>query len=195
MLIDNQSLLIRVAMLFACVIVIVLLMALFVETLPVKALPEYTTLTGESCGVCHINPGGAGPRTLSGLLWAARGKPVQMPVLPTMLLAPDVRDGFELYGIACAGCHGARGEGSSGMGLVGTGISLGANRSFLLYGIKPLGMPGFKGQLTDEQVDVLSNFVTNLADSEAPPPQASYMLAPAKLHGQPAKPLPERGGN
>jgi len=191
---DNRSLL-RVTAFLASVIFTVLMMVLLAETRPVKALPEYAALTGESCGVCHVNPGGGGPRTLRGLLWAARGKPVQLPALPTMLLAPDVQDGYELYGIACAGCHGAKGEGSSAIGLAGTGISASATRSYLLQGIQPLGMPGFKGQLTDAQVDALVNFVTDLATGKVPPPPDSYPLAPAQLHGKPAHPPTASEGN
>jgi mono/diheme cytochrome c family protein len=191
---DNRSLL-RVPALLACAIFAALMVILFAGTRPVKALPEYAALTGESCGVCHVNPGGGGPRTLLGLLWAARGKPVQLPALPTMLLAPDVQDGYELYGIACAGCHGDKGEGSSAMGLVGTGVSATAIRSYLLNGIQPLGMPAFKGQLTDAQVDALVNFVAGLADGTVPPPPDSFPLAPAQLYGKPAQPQTESEGN
>jgi len=102
-----------------------------------------------------------------------------------VLLAPDVQDGYELYGIACSGCHGAKGEGSSAMGLTGTGIPATVIRSYILKGIQPLGMPGFKGQLTDAQLDALVNFVTNLGDSAMPLPPDSYPLAPAQLHGKP----------
>jgi mono/diheme cytochrome c family protein len=185
----------RVIVLLVCAFFAASMVFLFLETRPVKALPEYATLTGESCGVCHVNPGGGGPRTLRGLLWSARGKPVQLPVLPTMLLAPDVQDGYELYGIACAGCHGAKGEGSSAIGLTGTGISATAVRSYLLKGIQPLGMPGFTGQLTDAQVEALVNFVTDLASGKVPPPPDSYPLAPAQLHGKPAPSQTEREGN
>jgi mono/diheme cytochrome c family protein len=191
----KQSLPIRLTVIFTGLIFVVLMVFLLVETHPVKALPEYATLTGESCGVCHVNPGGGGPRTLRGLLWAARGKPVQLPPLPIVLLAPDVQDGYELYGIACAGCHGAKGEGSSAIGLAGTGISAPAIRSYLLKGIQPLGMPGFKGQLTDAQVDALVNFVTRLGDSTIPLPPDSYPLAPAQLHGKPAHAQTESEGN
>lgn len=193
--IKNQSLPIRVTAALTSIVFAVLMMVLLAETRPVKALPEYTSLTGESCGVCHVNPGGGGPRTLRGLLWAARGKPVQLQALPMVLLAPDVQDGYELYSIACAGCHGAKGEGSSAMGLAGTGISAGATRSYLLKGIQSLGMPGFKGQLTDAQLDALVNFVTNLADSTVPLPPDSYPLAPAQLHGKPAHAHTESAGN
>jgi mono/diheme cytochrome c family protein len=190
----NRSFL-RVSALLACASFAAVMVVLLAGPRPVKALPEYAALTGESCGVCHVNPGGGGPRTLRGLLWAARGKPVQLPVLPAMLLAPDVNNGFELYGIACAGCHGARGAGSSAMGLSGTGISASATRSYILRGIQPLGMPGFKVQLTDAQVDALSDFVANLADPKAPPPTDSYLLAPPQLHARPANPQSKSEGN
>ena len=76
---------------------------------PAHALPEYAKRTGESCATCHVNPGGGGPRTLRGLLWAAKGRPDQVPSLPNVLLAPGVTDGAELYEIACASCRGLYG--------------------------------------------------------------------------------------
>ena len=192
--IDKRSLL-RITELLACAIVAALLVVFFVVSRPAKALPEYAALTGESCSVCHVNPGGGGPRTLRGLLWAARNKPIQIPDLPAILLAPDVQDGYELYGIACAGCHGAKGEGSSAISLTGTGISATATRSYILRGILPLGMPAFKGQLTDEQLEVLVKFVTGLGDGTVSPPPNSFPLAPAQLHGKPAQPPTENEGN
>jgi mono/diheme cytochrome c family protein len=193
-LIFNHRSLLKATAFLACAVFAALIVFLFVGTRPVKALPEYAALTGESCGVCHVNPGGGGPRTLRGLLWAAQGKPAQVPALPTMLLAPDVQDGYELFGIACATCHGAKGEGSSAMRLAGTGITGPATRSYLLNGLLPFGMPAFKGQLTDAQVTALVNFVTDLASGKALPPN-SYPLAPAQLHGKPAQPKTEREGN
>ncbi len=179
----------------ACAVTAVLSIVFLVGIHPANALPEYAALTGESCSVCHINPGGGGPRTLRGLLWAARGKPAQLPPLPPVLMAPDVQDAYELYGIACAGCHGPKGEGSSAMGLVGTGISATAARSYLLDGIPKLGMPAFKGQLTDAQVDRLINFATELGSGKAPPVPDSYPLVPALLNGKPANSQAESQGN
>ncbi len=185
----------KLVTLLACALVAAVTIVLFFATRPASALPEYSALTGESCGVCHINPGGGGPRTLRGLLWAARGKPVTLPPLPPVLMAPDVQDAYELYGIACAGCHGAKGEGASAMGLVGTGISATATRSYLLNGIPHLGMPAFKGQLTDAQVDTLVNFVTELGSGKTPPLPDSYPLVPALLNGKPANTQVESQGN
>src|SRR5512140_3352364 len=48
---------------------------LFWSATPGHALPEYANRTGEPCATCHVSPGGGGPRTLRGLLWASRGKP------------------------------------------------------------------------------------------------------------------------
>jgi len=190
----NRTLL-RIAELLACAILAALVVILFAESHPVKALPEYAALTGESCSVCHVNPGGGGPRTLRGLLWAARNKPIQIPDLPAILLAPDVQDGYEMYDIACAGCHGAKGEGSSAISLSGTGISAAATRSYIFRGILPLGMPAFKGQLTDVQLEVLVKFVTGLGDGTVSPPPDSFPLAPAQLHGKPAQPPTKNEGN
>ncbi len=179
----------------ACAVTAVLSIVFLVGIHPANALPEYAALTGESCSVCHINPGGGGPRTLRGLLWAGRGKPVRLPPLPPVLMAPDVQDAYELYGIACAGCHGAKGEGASAMGLLGTGISATATQSYLLKGIPALGMPAFKGQLTDAQVDRLLNFVTELGSGKAPPLPDSYPLVPALLNGKPVNSQLESQGN
>ncbi len=172
-----------------------LLMVLLAGARPVKALPEYASLTGQSCGVCHVNPGGGGPRTLQGLLWAARGKPAQLPPVPAVLLAPDVQDGIELYKIACSGCHGVSGEGSSAIGLKGSNVSALATRSYLLGGIPALGMPAFKGQFTAAQFDALVNFVTALADNKVSAIPNTYPLAPSRLRGGPDRPPIESEGN
>ncbi len=144
------------------------------------ALPEYSDRTGESCGVCHVNAGGGGPRTLRGSLWAARGRPDEIPELPNVLLAPGVTDGMELYDIACAGCHGFRGEGLFALGLVDTGVSEAAIRSFIVRGIPPSGMPAFEGQFTSQQLEALVDFVTGLATGEIQL-QNQYALPPAQF--------------
>lgn len=86
------------------------------------ALPEYVTRTGESCATCHVNPAGGGPRTLRGSLWIAAGRPDTVPPLPgsaaqgSAAAAPT--DDQALYTkFACAGCHGAVGEGGAGPAL------------------------------------------------------------------------------
>jgi mono/diheme cytochrome c family protein len=142
------------------------------------ALPEYTDRTGESCGTCHVNPGGGGPRTLSGLLWAANGRPDAVPVLPGVLAAPaEITDGLELYDIACAGCHGLRGEGLFAINIAGSGISKAAIESFILDGITGLGMPGFRDQFTQTQLENLVEFSAQLSAGEIILPD-SYELPP-----------------
>jgi mono/diheme cytochrome c family protein len=158
--------------------------AILVGERPAHALPEYTERTGESCGTCHVSAGGGGPRTLSGLLWAARGKPDVIPELPGASLAPGVTDSLELYDIACAGCHGFTAEGLFAMNLVGNGISRATNRSFIRDGIPNTDMPSFKGKLTDEQIDILVDFMTAMSNSEIELPEA-YSLPPAVLECDP----------
>jgi mono/diheme cytochrome c family protein len=153
-----------------------------------SALPEYATRTGESCSACHVSPSGGGPRTLRGLLWSARGRPDRVPQLANVLIAPGVRDGLELYDAACAACHGAQGEGLYAMGLVGTGISARSVRSFIERGIPRGGMPGFAGQLTPEQIDLLSAYVAELADGTSPPPPERFPLPAPRLRCNPALP-------
>jgi mono/diheme cytochrome c family protein len=137
---------------------------------PVHALPEYAVRTGEPCATCHVSAGGGGPRTLRGLLWAARGRPDQVPELPGQLIAPGIEGGLELYDIACAGCHGFNGEGLFGISLVDRGgISPGTVRSFILNGIPDLGMPAFAERFTPEQLQALTAFVADLTAGNRPP--------------------------
>jgi Cytochrome C oxidase, cbb3-type, subunit III len=148
------------------------------------ALPEFAQRTGEPCGTCHVNPGGGGPRTLRGLLWAAQGRPDDVPELPGNLIPPSITDGLELYDIACAGCHGSSGEGLYAINLAESGISRAAARSFIRDGIAEFGMPAFRDQLTDDQLESLAAFVAELGQGaplpfEYPLPQPEFTCAPA----------------
>jgi mono/diheme cytochrome c family protein len=146
---------------------------------PVHALPEFAERTGEPCATCHVNPGGGGPRTLRGLLWAARGRPDVVPELSNALLAPGVADGGELYDIACAGCHGLRGEGLFAINLAERDISPPALRRFIHNGIPELGMPSFEGKFTEEQLDALVQYVRQLGEGQVPPHE--YPLPPPEF--------------
>ena len=148
---------------------------------PAHALPEFVARTGEPCSTCHVNPGGGGPRTLRGLLWAAQGRPDQVPELGNILIAPGVEDGVELYDIACASCHGASGEGLFGLALSGSGISDTMIRAITLFGLERSGMPGFEGQFTDEQLEALVVYAAGIASGEIEPAPATYPLPPGKL--------------
>jgi cytochrome c553 len=150
------------------------------------ALPEYTPRTGEPCGACHVNPGGGGPRTMRGMLWAARGQPEQIPQLPGLLVPAGVTDGADLYDAACAGCHGLSGEGLVALGLAGTGISRAASRSYIEYGIPALGMPAYAGQFSNEQLEELVSFVVYLGQSEGLPDR--YPLLPPLFECQATSP-------
>lgn len=141
-----------------------------------QALPEYSHRTGESCAVCHVNPGGGGPRTLRGALWAAQGRPDEVPALPGVLLAPGVTDGAELYEIACSSCHGLYGEGLFGRRIANTGVKENKIRSNILRGRLQSGMPSFEGMFTDEQLQALIDYTLALAEGEAEIPPASYPL-------------------
>lgn len=150
---------------------------------PVHALPEYAVRTGEPCATCHVSAGGGGPRTLRGLLWAARGRPDAVPELPSQVIAPGVEDGQELYDIACSGCHGFQGEGLFGISLADRGISQGAVRSFVQRGIPELGMPSFEGQFSDEQLQALTQFVADVGQGQVPPDE--YPLPPPEFNCMP----------
>lgn len=151
------------------------------------ALPEYVDRTGESCGTCHVNPGGGGPRTLQGLLWAASGRPDAVPPLPGNLVAPaEITDGFELYDIACAGCHGLLGEGLFAINIAGMQISKQAIRSFVIYGVPGLGMPAFENRLTDVQLENLVDFSFKLSTGEITLTE-SYELPPPLFRCEPVE--------
>ncbi len=150
---------------------------------PVHALPEYAPRTGEPCATCHVSAGGGGPRTMRGMLWAARGRPDEVPDLPSDSIAPGVEDGQELYDIACAGCHGFQGEGLFGINLADRSISQAAVRSFVIDGIPELGMPSFEGQFTDEQLQALTQFVAEMGEGEVPPDE--YPLPPPEFNCMP----------
>lgn len=165
------------------------------RTQPVRALPEYAEHTGESCATCHVNPGGGGPRTLRGALWAARGKPDQVPVLPGVLLAPGVTDGAELYEIACSTCHGPSGEGLFGSELANSSLGNdGIIRFNILKGRLRSGMPAFEGMFTDSQLQALVDYVVALANGAEIPP-AAYPLGPPALDCTPQSSPETCGGN
>jgi len=158
------------------------------------ALPEYAQRTNESCSTCHVNPGGGGPRTMRGLIWAANGKPDAVPELPGVLLAPGVSNGAELYQIACASCHGVYGEGKVGLRLESGGVQENKIRSTILNGRRISGMPSFDGQFTDEQFEALVAYTVALENGQAEPTLNTYPLEPPQLQGIPqSTPMPSEG--
>ena len=146
-------------------------------TSSVYALPEYSNRTGEPCATCHVSPGGGGPRTLPGLLWTSEGRPDEVPVMENTLLAPGINDPLELYDLACAGCHGYKGEGLFATSLTEYYLTENLIRMITLRGAPRSGMPSFRGQLTDEQLEELVVFVMALSDGRVVPPD-SYPLPP-----------------
>lgn len=158
-----------------------LAVGLFDSTKPVHALPEYASRTGEACATCHVNPGGGGPRTLRGLLWAAQGRPDQVPGLANVLLAPNVSDGLELYDIACSACHGSSGEGLFGIALTGSGLKGDKISSTILRGRERSGMPSFEGRFTEKQIETLVQYVVGLSTGKIDPPPVSYPLESAQF--------------
>jgi mono/diheme cytochrome c family protein len=159
------------------------------------ALPEYARRTGEACATCHVNPGGGGPRTLRGMLWAAKGKPDVVPPLPGVLLAPGVTKGSELFEIACSTCHGLQGQGLFGLPLADSGLSADKIRSTVLSGRVKGGMPSFKGMFTDPQLQALVAYAVSLANGTAEPIQAEVPLPPAEFTCTPQSPSLSCGGN
>ena len=143
--------------------------------------PEYATRTNEACSACHVNPGGGGPRTLTGLLWTAQGRPDYVPQLENILIAPGVEDGVELFDLACQSCHGVSGEGSFGVALTNSGFPDNKIRSVILRGRDRSGMPPFEGRLTENQLDLLVEYVTGISSGEIDPAPLFYPLAQGHL--------------
>jgi mono/diheme cytochrome c family protein len=162
---------------------------------PAHALPEYAKRTGEPCATCHVNPGGGGPRTLRGALWAAKGKPDEVPALPGVLLAPGVDDGAELFEIACSTCHGLSGEGLFGRELANTGLKDSKIRSNILKGRLQSGMPSFDGMFTDAQLRALVDYVVSLANGTAEIPPLEYPLEPPAMNCSAQSSSQACGGN
>lgn len=176
-------------------IVVFVFMAIASWSQPVHALPEYAERTGESCATCHVNPGGGGPRTLRGALWAAKGKPDNVPALPGVLLAPGVTDGAELYQIACSTCHGPSGEGLIGVKLAHSSLGNdGIIRFNILKGRLRSGMPSFDGMFTDSQLQALVSYVVALANGAEIPP-AEYPLESPAFNCSAQSPSSSCGGN
>ena len=144
---------------------------------PAYALPEYTTRTEEPCAACHVSAGGGGPRTLRGMLWTAEDRPDEVPIIENSLLAPGIFDPLELYDVACAGCHGRKGEGLSATPLTSYTLTEEFIRVVVERGVPRSGMPAYRGQLTEEQLVILVEFVRAMSDGEIVPPD-SYPLGP-----------------
>lgn len=157
------------------------LLVFFALNSSVQALPEYANRTGEACATCHVSPGGAGPLTLNGLAWIASGRPDKVVAFKGVLLAPGVEDPSELYIVGCAACHGFDGEGLSGSSLLGYKFTPTFLRRFIIEGQPEYGMPGFDGKFTDEQLDSLANFVSDLS-AERIKTQTSYPVPLGIIH-------------
>ena len=184
----------QITLVVVSVISIFLLFSVW-SVIPGHALPEYASRTGESCATCHVSPGGGGPRTLRGLLWAAKGKPDKVPDLPNLLLAPGIKNGDELYEIGCSACHGKNGEGLFGVVLINSGLPDNKIRAQILNGRVRSGMPSFKDKFTNEQLDALVTYVAGLASGAIPPAPDSYPLEPGQLTCSPTAPNSSCGGN
>jgi mono/diheme cytochrome c family protein len=95
--------------------------------------------------------------------------------------------GATLYLDHCAGCHQAGGRGIPGVfpPLAGNGVVLAADPAdilkVVLHGVPAQGkyvpMPGFAGQLSDQQVADLSNYLRTSWGNGAPPNTTSAMSA------------------
>lgn len=67
------------------VLSLAILLALALPGGQAKALPEYSSQTGEPCATCHLSPSGGGARTPRGQAWVGSGKPGAVPDLVAAL--------------------------------------------------------------------------------------------------------------
>lgn len=173
--------LIQLVILASIVVVTILVTGLISGEPVAHSFPEYAVRTNEACSACHVNPGGGGPRTLTGLLWTAQGRPDLVPQLENVLIAPGVDDGVELYDLACQSCHGASGEGLFGLPLANSGLPENKIRSAILRGRDRSGMPSYESKFTDKQLDMLVDYVTGISSGQIDPAPSSYPLDPAQI--------------
>jgi mono/diheme cytochrome c family protein len=190
--------LIRISQFFSIALIGVMVIILF-ETMAggtaAHALPEFAENTGQPCATCHVNPGGGGPRTLRGLLWAAKGRPDEVPDIGNILIALGVTDGVELYDIACSACHGVSGEGLFGGALVSSGLSENNIRDTILRGKERSGMPSFNNRFTEEQLKALVRYTAGIASGSIEPAPISYPLPAGELDCRNNETSEKCGGN
>lgn len=172
----------------------ILLPLVIVLSSTVEALPEYGDRTHASCATCHVSPGGAGPLTLRGLSWIAEGRPDEVPTFENVLIAPGLTDPVALYEVACAPCHGLYGEGLSGSKLVGFDLSMSLVRRSIVEGVEYYDMPAFEGQFTDEQLELLTKYVSELTGKRIVPAE-SYPVPEGQLTCVPSQHRLKCGGN
>ncbi len=79
-------------------------------------------------------------------------------------LPPELVEGHSLYGRFCAACHGADGEGGLGGPVAGIGLTAGEIDDIIRNGAG--SMPGFAGQMSDEQLASLVLFTEALASGQ-----------------------------
>ena len=80
-------------------------------------------------------------------------------------VAAYVAAGKQLYGNLCAACHGENGKGVVGPDLTASKFKYGKSRTEIAKSIsegRPNGMPAFKSQVNDEQVEGLVEFILSL---------------------------------
>jgi cytochrome c553 len=131
---------------------------------------------------------------MRGLLWIADGRPDRVRIFEGILLAPGVNDSQVLFDRACAACHGSQGEGGSAAALAGFDFSESLIRRKILQGAPDFGMPDFQGQFSDEQIEALVQYVSDLTSGRTVPPE-SYPLPPGELSCSARDDKPECGGN
>ena len=80
----------RFLILFGSLLLIAALSLALMPNSTAKALPEYSSQTGEPCATCHVSPSGGGPRGPRGQAWVASSKPGAVP---------DLVQSLELLGV------------------------------------------------------------------------------------------------
>lgn len=152
---------------------------LFFSSQPARAYPEFAARTGETCGVCHFNAAGGGPRTPRGDIWVLDGKPDHVLDLPgaaeeaiqvveAIIPTGDAEDlrtlGGQLYEtFTCDNCHGIEGEGSAESPPLNVEI---ISAEVIVQTIRtgPEDMPAIpERMLPEEQIEAVVFYVQSLA--------------------------------
>ena len=81
-----------------------------------------------------------------------------------LLIPPELTEGHALFGRFCAACHGANGEGGPGGAVAGVSLSAVELDEIIRNGVG--SMPGFAGQMSDEELAALVAYTEALASGQ-----------------------------
>lgn len=83
----------------------------------------------------------------------AQARPTPQTTRPASKVTEEAKT---QYNQLCASCHGAQGQGGTSVGIAGQGVSVSDTANVISSGMG--GMPGYKGQLTQAQIDSIAAY-------------------------------------